>query len=250
MSETITVGTTTAAAFPQTAGNRTCKQIVEDIANYVGGDTSDPQKARIKTAFQSAVRSFNTWAWKFNRIATADTSFVADTTDYQLPTDFRNPLRCTLIDINGRDVFSLEWRHFKAWVFEMDTTVASSQIPTHYTVKNVHQTGLISFFPRIGTGGFSFPKFRVDYHRRILVPNLDDDLLNVPLEVEEAIYQEGISNAIAMTRSFAEATTAYTLSSCLAPKPCWLIWADTPRRMLCSPPKRGRPPRHVALPMT
>lgn len=201
MSERISAAVAAAAA-PQTSNNRTCDELVGEIAGYIGGETSIPARLKAKNALMSAIRNHNTWAWVFNRQVQTIT-FVNDTSEYPLDASTRNSLFATLLDTNGNEVMGLEWIDYKGFLLSFDARIGTSQIPTHYTFPNVHRLGEVKFHPRIGTGGFSYPTCRIDWHSRIDFP-ASSQVINVPEEVEQSIFELAVAYAIEKVRSFIE----------------------------------------------
>lgn len=312
-----TVVTGKAASYPQTGDNRTRADIVKDILDYVGGESSTTMAERAGRALNAAIRYFNSVAWSFNRItddilldpnvgmlnnssapslsrdAGGGTGFVLTTgtpitywveervkvgsrivkrnfedgtktvtlvgdgttdkpvltrpaiknpdsthwalygtdaggaypsgaeilevpiatttiedtrlgnnpglpsgaiyraSDFDLSGDFRNPVRCNLLDPEGRECKSLIYMPWRVYSMDLVRTSTTST-PTYYTIYNAYRQGKVQFYPRVGQGPQSYPYARVTYNARIAQLHGDTDKLLVPEEVEEALMQVAI----------------------------------------------------------
>lgn len=127
--------------------------------------------------------------------------------EYDLNSDFRNPLYAHLIDEEGRERGSIHyvpWRQFTPNLVRQTT----GTMPLMYTVRNAWRTGKVSFLPRIGTGPLTYPFARIAYNSRIAQLTGDANVLQVPEEVEQAILEAALVPMIAKYRSFDEARIA------------------------------------------
>ena len=199
------------AAYPQTSENRIVSDILDDLADYVGGGDRPAANARARRALQAAVRWYNTVAWRFQRFR-QDITLVNNTTDYPLAAAFRTPRAASLLDTSTRMSGTLIWVPYEDWVRYDGDEVSPATSPETYTCRNVFQTGLVTFLPRLGTINTQYPKVRIDYHARITVPASDSSILSVPSEVEEAIVQEAVAIIVAKSRTFAESREARVIS--------------------------------------
>jgi hypothetical protein len=225
----IIVSAGAATVFPATGSNATVASILDDIAAYIGGQSSPHALGRARIALKQAVREFNTWAWRFNRMQQT-ISWVANTTDYALNSDIRDPYRATLMNASSIAISPVEYREYSAFSREFASRLGTSSYPTHYTVRNVHETGLVTIYPPMGSSpSTNYPSMLLDYHRRIALPTSDDGTLDVPLEAEEALRQTAVAIAIAMSRTFEEATVARNLADRLrfSLEAEWRDWVDT-----------------------
>ena len=209
-----TVISGSAASFPQTSLNRLRSAAIEEISSYAGGggNRGDIQQ-RALACWASAINEFNDVAWVFNRM-TQDITLVTTQADYTLNATFRNPIKATLLDTNNKPAGGdpLIYIPFRRWIMEFPDQSGTGEVPEIYTVRNAHETGLLTFDP-IPTGTFpTYPKVRLHYHRRIVLPAADGDYLNVPAEVDEAILHLAVARMISKIRSFTDAREAYALA--------------------------------------
>lgn len=208
------VVTPLSSGFPQTGSNRTRNQLIADILSYVGGEGRTDAQARAGASLDASVRAFNSVAWKFNRLV-QDITFTSSTADYALSTNFRSPLRAMLLDASDKTIATIAWVPYEEWTILYPSQQASSTIPSVYTARNVHETGLVTFDPPLSTSPFTYPKARIHYHRRIALAPGAEDVLNVPIEVEEALVQHAVAHTIAKVQTFAEARDAFALARAL-----------------------------------
>ena len=214
------------ADYPQDNQNRTLSELVLDILEYAGGLDDVDEKAKAKRALESAVRQFNHISWSFNR-SFKDVTFLADTSEYIMLADFYTPWRAMIIDDNDKNVKRLQWVPYDEWLITRPNQRTGTSLPLGYTIRNIHEDGLVTFFPPLGPGPFTYPKARIHYHRRIIVP-IGSGVMNIPSEVEEAIVQEAVAIMISKVRNFAEARDQRLLSRD-AKQVCelrWRSWED------------------------
>lgn len=195
------------SGFPQQSENRTRSQAAVEMADYSGGSDRPEMVIRAGRAWDAAVREFNSVAWRFNRVV-ADITLVADTKVYTLPTDFRSPERAQIIDANGAEVCALEWVPYERWLVMFSNQVTGSNQPQYYTALNVHNAGQVRYEP-FPSGTLGYPKVRHTYLRRIALAPGDDDRLNVPVEVDEAIFLLGVAKLVDQVGGDPEVTARY-----------------------------------------
>lgn len=225
----VIVSAGSATVFPAVGSNATVGSIIDDIAAYIGGQSSPHALGRSRTALKQAVREFNTWAWKFNRLQQT-IAWTANTTDYTLNSDIRNPMRATLLNASGVAISPVEYREYAAFAREFSSRLGTSSYPTHYTTRNIHEVGSVTIYPPMGPQpSTNYPSMLLDYHRRIALPTSDDGTIDVPLEVEEALRQTAVAIAIAMSRTFEEAQAARNLSDRMrfSLEADWRDWPDS-----------------------
>lgn len=195
--------TVSAAQFPQTSDNRTIGEAKTELAMYSGGQARTDILDRAGHAYRRAIREFNDVPWKFNRM-TDDIELVADTADYQLENDFRNPIRAIMVDADNNTRESVAWVKYEEWVYHLPDQSTTGSMPLLYTVRNAHETGLLTVDP-IPASSLSYPTLRVHYHRRIEIPEDDAERVNAPVEVEEAIFARALAIFMSMVRTPREA---------------------------------------------
>lgn len=173
--------------FPQTSNNRTRLQAENELCDFLGGGNRGEMRAMAGRMWDAAVREYNDVCWKFNRMQ-QDITLVADTKEYELNSDFRSPLRAQLLDSNSVGQQDLIWLPHHDWLRYFAGGSSGAGIPDYYTALNIHLTGLVRFEPwPMGTLGY--PTAKITYFRRIVPASAESDVLNVPMEVDEAIFQ-------------------------------------------------------------
>lgn len=216
------------ASFPQVSENRVVSDILDDLADYVGGGDRPAAQDRARRALRSAIRMANTVAWRFLRQRTTIT-LVNSTSDYPLDASFRSPRAALILDNNDKAAGTLEWVRYEDWArYEADERSLVT-MPLAYTCRNAFATGTVTMIPPLGVINTGYPKVRLDYHARIALPTSDGAILAIPVDVEEAIVQEAVAFIVAKTRSFTEAQIARTVSRDLRAA-CEREWRDYPDR--------------------
>lgn len=216
-----------AASYPQTGANRPVSDILDDLADYVGGGDRPAAQARARRSLHAAVRMFNAMPWKFARQRQTIT-LLDNTSDYALAGAFRSPRAALLIDTGGKSVAPLEWVPYEDWARYDADELGTATSPDRYTARNQHETGLLTFLPPLGIINTQYPSVRLDYHQRIVVPAADNAVLGVPQEVEEAIVQEAVAIIVSKSRSFVEARDARAVARDLKAQVLndWRDWPD------------------------
>jgi hypothetical protein len=199
--------------FPQTAQNRTRAQAKEELAEFAGGGNKPDTLVRAGRSWDAAVREFNVVGWRFNRVQ-ADITLVAGTKTYELPTEFRTPVRAQLVDSNDAENYTLEWIPYERWQITFDSQRTGAGCPEGYTALNIHGTGLVRYEP-FPAGTLSYPTVRHTYLKRIALATTDGDRLDVPVEVDEAIFQLALAFFISKQRSFDDAQQIFVLAKTL-----------------------------------
>lgn len=177
--------------YPQTSSNRTRATASFELTQYVGGGDRPEALVRAGLAWDAAVREFNTVAWRFNRTETDITLVDGSASEaaklYTLPVGFRSPQRCVLVDGSGTMRWDLDWLPYEVWRRDFALVSSTSALPMWYTAINVHGTGQIRFEPSI-VGTPTYPTARLTYHSRISIAAGTNATLNVPMEVDQAIF--------------------------------------------------------------
>ena len=195
-----------ASNFPQTSKNRNLDSLKEELASFIDGGARDKNLVKAQQAIFEAIRSFNSWAWKFNRV-TEDITLVAATADYTLAANWRNPLRAQMVDSSGDTRNDVDWIDWSDWVSGFSDQSTTGSIPLFYTARNIHENGLITVDPVPATT-LTYPTLRLFYHRRILCPVNGSTPINAPDEVEQAIFDEAIWRFLRKVKSFRDAREA------------------------------------------
>lgn len=200
------------SGFPQSGGNRARADALTELLAYLslGGDVD--ARTRAGLAHSAAVREFNSSLWKFNR-QVVDVTFddLATTGEYDLPSDFKRPERAMLLDAAGKERVPLSFFPYEEKVvFLTDETNPGPQ-PRLYTGFNIHRAGRVRYHP-VPLGALVYPKARHVYFSEIILSTADGDRLNVPLEVDEAIFQLALAKFVHMQRGSRAAAGEYALA--------------------------------------
>jgi hypothetical protein len=158
------------------------------------------------------VREYNTWFWRFNRV-TQDITLASpspvDSDTYNLQSDFAGPNRAKLVDTNGDERDTLQWVPFEEWLIWFPDRSGTSSKPMFYTAQNAHQTGKVTIYPAANGSSLQHPTLRLYYFRRIALVTSGGERLNVPMEVDEGIFQLAEAKMTHKQKSFEDAREEY-----------------------------------------
>lgn len=191
--------------FPQTSKGRVISAMMDELASFTGGKTRTDTLDRAREAIFEEIRSYNAWSWTFNRI-TEDITLVAAQADYSLAANWRNSLRAQMVDSSGNTREDVDWIEWGDWVSTRPDQSTTGSMPLLYTARNIHETGQITVDP-VPASSLTYPTLRLFYHRRILCPG-DNAVINVPTEVEQAIFDGAIWRFLRKMKTFREAREA------------------------------------------
>ncbi len=197
----------TVTNFPQTSKGRVISSMMDELASFTGGKSRPDILDRAREAIFEEIRSFNSWAWTFNRV-TEDITLTADgaTPNYTLAADWRNPLRAQMVDSSSKTRDDVTWIEWGDWVSMFPDQSTTGSMPQFYTARNIHETGLVTVDPVPATT-LTYPTLRLYYHRRILCP-ADNEAINVPTEIEQAIFDGAVWRFLRKVKSFRDAREA------------------------------------------
>ena len=197
------------SSFPQTGKNRSVSELMSEIAGFTGGAERLDVQNQARQALFEAIRSFNAWAWVFNRV-TEDIALATPVSgtdaDYDLAENWRSPLRAQLVDSSSNTREHVEWIPWAIWITELPDQSTTGATPLYYTARNIHETGRITVDPPPAST-LTYPTLRLFYHRRILCP-ADTSVINVPTEIEQAIFDEAVWRFLRKKKTFKEAAEA------------------------------------------
>lgn len=196
----------TSSLVEQTSNNRSFDELQEEIASFTGGQDRAKNIQKAGQALREAIRRFNASPWTFNRV-TEDLTLVADQADYSLSEDFRNPLRAQMVDSSNKTRNSVMWIPWSVWVSKFPDQSTTGSTPLMYTARNIHLTGKVTVDPVPATI-LTWPTLRLFYHRRIAFPATGKDIINVPTEVEQAIFEDAVWLYLRKVKTFRDARDA------------------------------------------
>lgn len=190
----MTETTVAIGGFPQASGAQVITDLLDQIASHFGDGDDDAEKARARKSLKRAVQKYNAVPWLFNRVTqdiTLDGSGTG-TDEYTLNTDFRNPLRATLVNSDSQETGAVMWVNFPEFKLIHADRRGGAAAPRRYTARNAHETGLVTFHPT-PLGTLTYPTARLYYHRFIILPGDDGNKINVPESVEEGLVEMAIA---------------------------------------------------------
>lgn len=186
----VVVVSNAASNFPQTGAGRTLSDMLTDIAIAAGGENDPDRRTRALTALRRAIRVYNEVRWKFNRVS-EDYTLVAATSSYALPADFADPQRLVMLDSsNGLvGVGPLIYVDWTDWLDGDGSDTGEGNPPSFYTINNEHEAGtlFIKPKPKSDVATSAYPKMRLYYYRRIVMPTGDSEKINIPVEIEGGV---------------------------------------------------------------
>lgn len=203
----VTVIPSAASNFPQTGTGRTRAQLLTDIATAAGGENDSDRLTRALVALRRAVRVYNVVLWKPCKTS-QDITLAAADRDYALASDFAVPARAVLLDSNGKEagVDPLELWDYSDWLEWYGDETVTSDPPTMLMFNNPHNDGIAYVYPMpLAPTTATYRKVRLYYYRRIVIPTGDNEVINIPQELEGGIedlsigyylgYVEGVPTA-------------------------------------------------------
>ena len=119
--------------------------------------------------------------------------------EFDLTSNFRSSIAANVIDANGIIRYPLRYIPWSLWTKRVYGSTSTVNLPYYYTVRNVHETGQVIFDPR-PSSTTQYPIIRIDYFRRILTQASLGSRLNVPQEVDEAIFQLALAKIQLMVK--------------------------------------------------
>lgn len=197
--------------YPETFQNRTRTQAQDELVEYVGGVGQSDALARAGRAWDAAVREFNSVGWRFNIRTqnitldgtTVNGAGVVGVAEYQLVDKFRSPGRCNMLDSQALSRTFVPWIPYKEWLIWRSDQQTGTSLPIRYTARNVHETGLVTFDPR-PQGILTYPTARLIYLTWIDLQPVAGSTLDVPPDVDEAIFQLATANLLAKNKRFGD----------------------------------------------
>lgn len=130
-------------------------------------------------AINAAIRVYNRFNWPWE-ILTHQLTLSTNVDTYALPQPFKAPLALHLLS-SSRKNKKLAYFPYESFVAEYD--LKQDGEPRYYTLKNTHETGLVTVWPRPQSAYTA----EIDYYRRTPIMRSDSHPLDVPQEAEEGI---------------------------------------------------------------
>jgi hypothetical protein len=112
-----------------------------------------------------------------------------------------------MVDSNSATREDVSWIPWSVWVSDYPDQSNTGSIPLVYTARNIHQTGQVTVDP-VPASSLTYPTLRLFYHRRIVFPTSGNSVLNVPEEVEQAIFEDAVWLYLRKVKTFREARDA------------------------------------------
>ena len=157
---------------------RTFRELKDEMARTYNPD-DDTALAIAGEAINAAIRVYNRFNWPWE-VLTHSITLAVDTDSYALPQPFKSPLAMHLLS-SSRKNKKLGFFPYESFVTEYDLKAEGE--PRYYTLKNVHETGQVTVWPRPQSAYTA----EIDYYRRTTIMRSDNDPLDVPMEAEEGM---------------------------------------------------------------
>lgn len=172
-------------SFSPTPGTSTLTKLKKEVASFILAPSDTDALEVAEMGVKEAIRKVNGRNWKFMR-TTDDISTVASTRTYSLQASFLAPEHCELLNSSSNPNGMLHWlapKEFNRTFRERSSTGS----PSHYTVQNARDTGVIEL-SRPPSSGFvtSYPTLRLRYYAAVAFPT-DAAVLDVPVWLEPAV---------------------------------------------------------------
>jgi len=192
----------TQTSFPQVSDNRSLGALVTELAQYSGGENRDDVQAKARASIFAAIRQFNQVYWTFNRLS-QDLTLVASTATYTLNSRFARQHRAQMVDSSSKTREDVGWIPWELWVSSFPDQSTTGSMPLFYTAHNTHETGLITVDP-VPASSLTYPTLRIFYFRWIALPSGDNDSIDCPSVVEQAIFDMAVFIFLSKVRGFRE----------------------------------------------
>ena len=215
------------ATYPDVSLNHSRALACLEIAGYASGGSRPEVLMRAGLAWDASVRSYNATLWQFNRMID-DIEFTVNTAEFQLTSNFRAPQRCELLDaVGGKAVRSVEWLEYPEFLLLEPLRTTGTSSPRNYSIRNINETGMVTFHPPLGDT-IQYPVARIHYLRRIELAVEQQDKLQVPMEVDQAILDEAVGRFLAMEKGHDAALTAmrFAAGQRSRAEALWMDWPD------------------------
>ena len=127
-------------------------------------------------------------------------TLVASTSTYTLTTtNIKKPVRAMVIDSSGNERWPVWWINYDEFRAMMSRRTNTGTLPRFYTSENLHNTGQIIYHPRLGAT-FQHPTIRHYIFTRIGLATGNSNRLNVPSEVDEAIFRWALADLMGLVK--------------------------------------------------
>lgn len=220
--------TVPATSVPQNDQGRQRRDMVDEMVSYVGGTNIAAAKTRAGKSLDRAVRQFNNILWRFN-VVEQDVTLVVSTDEYDLTVPFRAPLRAYVLDSNSDRRGLISYYAYPEWlVLSSDDATGTGSTPLAYTVRNVHRESKVIYNP-LGTS-LRYPTVHHVYYTDVRLASGNTDKLNVPADVEEAIFATALGDFMKKERGPSDAVLYIQEATALREKAEieWRGWPEIP----------------------
>lgn len=187
----------TALNFPASGANRTRKDATAQIASYIGGGNNPAQITRAGYCWDEAVQRYNSVWWTFNR--ERDDITLTATNEFDLEGDFGAPERAFLLNSSSERKNKVNWIPFEELVDREEDNSGTATMPTRYSIFNPHGEGKVRVYPTLGSS-ITYPTLRILYFKRIAKASGPNSRLDVPVEVDQGIFDLAVAIMIARTQ--------------------------------------------------
>lgn len=183
--------------FPDTTGNRTYLQMVDDIRDHLGKANNTVVKTQVQNCILNALRELNRQTWNFNRTI-QNVALVTSTFEYTLSDlTIRKTLLAQYLNAGGtRAERTVEYVEFSRFA-ERIQNIEQDGTPRLYTFRNLYRDGIITMFPR-PVAADNGRTVRLHFFKRIAIPGADGTAWDVPEWFEGVIYWTALAEATLM----------------------------------------------------
>ncbi len=200
---------TSGSNFPQISKNRTFDSWAVELTEYTGGEDRPDIIRKAESTIRATIKRWNDVYWSFN-VVTEDIALASPVSgtigEYDLSSDWKGPLRAQLVDSNSKTRDHITWVEWKEWISNLPDQSSTAGRPTMYTARSVFRLGRIIIDPPKAST-LTYPTLRLFYFKRIACPS-GNAAVEVPEEVEQAMFDDSVYQFLAKIRSFKEASNA------------------------------------------
>lgn len=175
--------------------------LIDKVTQLFGLKDDNEMRGLAEHFLDDAIKEMNSYLFEFSRTMETGITLSASTQDYTLSggLPFKES-QAYLVNSSSGDAAAplhyLPYVHFKRlFALEENTdAVSTAGVPYAYTIRNLHDDGVVSLFPIPNTSTASSWTLTVEYYTRIPLVSelaLDTSQLDVPQEVETALVFGG-----------------------------------------------------------
>lgn len=182
MSEVVTLNSSSIGPTPSRFAD-----LKDQVALILGRQLDSDSLYRCGQFINRAIKELNTRPWRALLTPGTNITTVTGQKDYSLDSLFYRESKCQRLDTNGLPEATLKFLDWEVFNRQIEKQVDQAK-PYLYTLRNVANDGLISFYP---IPNDSVTVITVQYYQRIPTLAQNNDLLAIPIEFENYIILRG-----------------------------------------------------------